>query len=251
MKRECIYAGQAPEAFRLGTYLEANCALLPDEILKINGSTESVILVGLDIAMIPGEAQNYKITTRADLQRFEQEIENIYEMKTEMNMRILQVSTQPINAIPGLKQFQEKLSRERDSEVSSLQYTLGERREMIGEIKAFHPDVLITTDLAGFEQCTLTDNISYNLLDCKQLHFLLHKKLPNEPYLAGQLSIAMFFYCAGDMYYDYLLKKYPNLPYLKSLSEWRSETNVTVENSNAEILYKAFREVVQACKLCQ
>ena len=165
-------------------------------------------------------------------------------------MRILQVSAQPINAFPGLKQFQEKLSRESDSEVSHLQYSPGERRDIISEIKAFRPDVLITTDLAGFELCTLTDNISYNLLDCKQLHLLLHENLPNEPYLAGQLSIAMFFYCAGDAYYDYLVQKYPDLPYLKSLSEWRSETNTAVGNSDAEMLYKAFREVLQECKCC-
>lgn len=165
-------------------------------------------------------------------------------------MKIILIST-PISAIPSLKQLQEKLSQEGDSEVFDLQYTPGERRDIIGEIKAFHPDVLITTDLAGFEQCTLTDNISYNLLDCKQLHLLLHKNLPNEPYLARQLSIAMFFYCVGDMYYDYLVQKYPNLPYLKSLSGWHPETNETGGNLNAEILYKAFKELVQECKLCQ
>ena len=69
-----MYAGQAPETFRLGTYLEANCALLPDEILRINGSTEPAVLAGLDIVMIPGEEQNYKITTEADLRRFEQDL---------------------------------------------------------------------------------------------------------------------------------------------------------------------------------
>ncbi len=74
LKRECVYAGQAPETFRLGTYLEANCALLPDEILRINGSTEPAVLAGLDIVMIPGEEQNYKITTEADLRRFEQDL---------------------------------------------------------------------------------------------------------------------------------------------------------------------------------
>lgn len=77
LKRECIYAGQAPETFYLGTYLKANCALLPDEILKINGSTEPAILAGLDIAMIPGEEQNYKITTVTDMRRFEQEMQCI------------------------------------------------------------------------------------------------------------------------------------------------------------------------------
>lgn len=77
LKRECIYAGQAPETFRLGAYLEANRALLPDEILRINGSTEPAILTGLDIVMIPGEEQNYKITTKTDLQRFEQDLRGI------------------------------------------------------------------------------------------------------------------------------------------------------------------------------
>lgn len=75
LRRECIYAGQAPETFRLGVYLEANRALLPDRILEINGSTEPAILAGLDIVMIPGEEQNYKITTKADMGRFEQDIQ--------------------------------------------------------------------------------------------------------------------------------------------------------------------------------
>lgn len=74
LKRECVYAGQAPETFRLGAYLEANCVLLPEEILEINGSTEPAVLAGLDVVMIPGEEQNYKITTRADLLRFEQDL---------------------------------------------------------------------------------------------------------------------------------------------------------------------------------
>ena len=57
--------------------MKANCALLPDEILKINGSAEPAILAGLDIAMIPGEEQNYKITTRADLQRLERDLVSV------------------------------------------------------------------------------------------------------------------------------------------------------------------------------
>lgn len=45
---------------------------MPDKILKINGSTEPAIIAGMDIAMIPGEEANFKITTRADLERFEE-----------------------------------------------------------------------------------------------------------------------------------------------------------------------------------
>lgn len=70
LERRTIFAGQAPESFRLGKYLSANERLLRDEILKINGSTEPAIMAGMDIAMIPGEKENFKITTRDDLERY-------------------------------------------------------------------------------------------------------------------------------------------------------------------------------------
>ena len=74
LDRSCIYAGQAPEIYRLGRYLEANEKLLPDEIYKINGSTEPAVLAGLKVAMIPGDENNYKITTQKDMDRFIQEM---------------------------------------------------------------------------------------------------------------------------------------------------------------------------------
>lgn len=70
LDRGKVFAGQAPEVFVLGRYYEANRALLPDKILKINGSTEPAVMAGMDIAMIPGDEGNFKITTAADLERF-------------------------------------------------------------------------------------------------------------------------------------------------------------------------------------
>ena len=78
LNRNEIYAGQAPELFRLGTYYEANKKLLPDQILRINGSTEPAIIAGLDIVMIPGEESNFKITTKSDLERFRKMIEETF-----------------------------------------------------------------------------------------------------------------------------------------------------------------------------
>jgi len=72
LNRSQVFAGQAPEFFVLGKYYEANQKLLPEKILSINGSTEPAILAGLDVAMIPGDEGNFKITTKADLERFEQ-----------------------------------------------------------------------------------------------------------------------------------------------------------------------------------
>jgi len=74
VNRSEIYAGQAPEAFGLGRYLAANERLLPTEILNINGSTEPAVLAGLDVVMIPGDENNFKVTTKADLERFRERI---------------------------------------------------------------------------------------------------------------------------------------------------------------------------------
>lgn len=71
LDRKTIYAGQAPEVFLLGKYYEANRRLLPDRIREINGSTEPAIMAGMDIAMIFGDEKNFKITTMADLERFQ------------------------------------------------------------------------------------------------------------------------------------------------------------------------------------
>lgn len=76
LDRSKIYAGQAPEVFKLGVYYAVNIRLLPDRILNINGSTEPAVMAGLDVAMIPGDEGNFKITTRADLERFQKIVEN-------------------------------------------------------------------------------------------------------------------------------------------------------------------------------
>lgn len=73
--RGMVYAGQAPEVFRIGRYYEANRKLLPEEIYKINGSTEPAVLDGMDIVMIPGDEGNFKITTAGDLRRFREMVE--------------------------------------------------------------------------------------------------------------------------------------------------------------------------------
>lgn len=85
LNRQQIFAGQAPEVFVLGKYLEANRRLNEETadalgnkqraIFSINGSTEPAILAGMDIAMITGEEANFKITTKEDLERFRNWVE--------------------------------------------------------------------------------------------------------------------------------------------------------------------------------
>ena len=71
----CKNASAAAEAFLFGKYYKANVRLLPDEIMKINGSTEPAIMAGMNVAMISGDEKNFKITTMQDLERFQRLIE--------------------------------------------------------------------------------------------------------------------------------------------------------------------------------
>lgn len=70
LERQKIFAGQSPELFRFEKYYMANKKLLPEKIKDINGSTEPAVLADMRIAMVPGDENNYKITTDTDLKRF-------------------------------------------------------------------------------------------------------------------------------------------------------------------------------------
>lgn len=70
LDRDKLFAGQAPETFRIGTYYQANRRLRYDQMLSINGAAEPAFMAGLDIVMIAGDEDNFKITTKKDLERF-------------------------------------------------------------------------------------------------------------------------------------------------------------------------------------
>ena len=78
LNRNTIFAGQAPEAFRYKKYLAANEALLPDKIMHIKGSTEPAVMAGMDVAMIPGDQRNFKVTNRVDLELAEEIMRESY-----------------------------------------------------------------------------------------------------------------------------------------------------------------------------
>ncbi len=75
LDREKVFAGQAPEVFDFKKYYEANVKLLPDGLQRIKGSTEPAVLAGMDVVMIPGDENNYKITTMEDLKHFRRQKE--------------------------------------------------------------------------------------------------------------------------------------------------------------------------------
>lgn len=117
------------------------------------------------------------------------------------------------------------------------------------DIKKSEADLFINFNLSGFGQSTLTDGIAYNLLDCKQIHILLKDNLAEEKYLAKQLSISMFFYCADVEYCRRLQKKYPDIPYLKAIESWKKGEEENNTANHAEALEHVVWEVIQLCRI--
>ena len=97
-------------------------------------------------------------------------------------------------------------------------------------------DLIITFELVGFEQTTLMGGISYNLVNSKFVNFLLHENLKNEKYLSKQLSLSMFFYCAGEEYAAYLREHYPDIPYLKILQGSEETVEAAMRLAVEEVL---------------
>lgn len=76
LERKTLWNGQAPEAFKFGSYYKANLDLTEEELNCITGSTEVSYRAGLKCILIPGDTNNFKITTKEDLSNFESIIKN-------------------------------------------------------------------------------------------------------------------------------------------------------------------------------
>jgi hypothetical protein len=59
----------------------------------------------------------------------------------------------------------------------------------------------------------------------------------------------MFFYCAGDAYYQYLSGTYQNLPYLQKINGWKEGTDEACCMDNAEVISSIVSDVSKKCKL--
>lgn len=79
LDRDALFAGQAPEVFRFARYLEVNERASDAEIEITRGSSEIAFRHGMSIKMVEGTEDNYKITTRADLRRFCEQVGADYE----------------------------------------------------------------------------------------------------------------------------------------------------------------------------
>ena len=71
LDRKKLFAGQAPESFVFGKYLQAHRNMSDAKLEKISGSTEIAQMAGMDIHLIQGDSMNFKITTPDDLSTFE------------------------------------------------------------------------------------------------------------------------------------------------------------------------------------
>lgn len=72
LRRNELFAGQAPEAFRFSRYLDIQDQLTEEELMTVSGSSELAFKNGMRVLLVPGSKTNIKVTTREDLQLVEQ-----------------------------------------------------------------------------------------------------------------------------------------------------------------------------------
>ena len=70
LPRPQLYSGQSPECLRYGPFVEAHSRFSEEEIAAVRGCSELAFAAGLRVKLIPGIEQNFKITTKEDLQAF-------------------------------------------------------------------------------------------------------------------------------------------------------------------------------------
>lgn len=71
LKREQLFAGQAPESFNFGKYYLIHTTVSDSEIASSVGSCVIAHRNGMDIKLVAGSERNIKITTKEDLDMFE------------------------------------------------------------------------------------------------------------------------------------------------------------------------------------
>lgn len=71
LDRSCLYAGQAPEAFRLKEYLAIHEQVDDEEIANTVGTSQIAYNHGMKVRLVKGSERNIKITTVEDLNTFE------------------------------------------------------------------------------------------------------------------------------------------------------------------------------------
>ena len=81
LNRDELFAGQAPEAFKLDPYLAIHDAMSDEELAEVRGSSEIAYKHGMKIKLVKGEEANFKITTKEDLDKFRAQIKSVKSKK--------------------------------------------------------------------------------------------------------------------------------------------------------------------------
>ena len=75
LNRKELYAGQAPEAFVFGRFLEIHEEAADEEIANCRGTSEIAYKHGMLVKIFEGRVENFKITDKNDFERFKQIVE--------------------------------------------------------------------------------------------------------------------------------------------------------------------------------
>lgn len=99
-------------------------------------------------------------------------------------------------------------------------WTCKNAENIFSELMAYKPDIIVTENLAGFQMCTYTGNVAYNLIHSYQLHFIYDPSpFPKElaTMIKNPLSLLMHFECCDMTKKREMLSLNPAIPYISVL----------------------------------
>ena len=120
------------------------------------------------------------------------------------------------------------------------------------EIRALKTDYLLVFDMAGFQQSTLQEVPSYNIMTQKQIHFLFDNDKKYQSYLFYPLALNLFFVESNwDLYIKYK-REYPhllNMEYIKGINLERHPSEMQMDVNKMRMksaIYRVLCEVENA-----
>lgn len=122
-------------------------------------------------------------------------------------------------------------------EMQVITYPLSSRmtNEDYGKIKELDADYLMTFDMAGFEQDTLQEVPSYNMVFAKQIHILLGDNPKYSDYLCRSLSLNQFLFAQTEEQAEYISKEYPQLLNVEGMPQFAFKGQMSDGQNRANI----------------
>lgn len=117
--------------------------------------------------------------------------------------------------------------------------------KQFGEIRKVKADYLLVFDMAGFQQTTLQEVASYNIMPAKQIHFLFNNDKKYRTYLCQALALNLFLLEDNEELYRRYKRDYSQILNLDLIEKLTITKHPSVEqmDANKKIMLKSILSI--------